>query len=125
MPTSDAEMMPEAGWRRRGYVIIFGHDTPAGRAFDVVLLVLIALSVLAVMLETVPSVRPVHGTALLIADWSFTLLFTVEYILRLLCVRRPARYARSFFGIVDLLAILPTYLSLFVVGAQSLIIIRG
>ena len=125
MPSTDAELMPEYGWRRRGYVIIFGHDTPAGRAFDVALLVLITLSVVAVMLETVASVKARYGTALLVLEWSFTLLFTVEYGLRLMCVRRPGRYARSFFGVVDLLAILPTYLSLFVVGAQSLIIIRA
>ena len=87
--------MPESGWRRRGYVIIFGHDTPAGRAFDVALLVLIALSVVAVMLETVASIKARYGTALLVVEWAFTLLFTVEYGLRLMCVRRPARYARE------------------------------
>ena len=125
MPSPDAELMPESGWRRRGYVVIFGHDTPAGRAFDLALLVLIALSVVAVMLETVPGIHARYGTALLVVEWFFTLLFTAEYALRLLCVRRPVRYARSFFGVVDLLAILPTYLSLFIVGAQSLVVIRA
>jgi len=113
------------GWRQRGYVIIFEHSTPAGRAFDLVLLVAIALSVLTVMLETVAPIRARWGTQLLIAEWIFTVLFTAEYVLRLLCIQRPSHYARSFFGIVDLLAVLPAYLSLFVVGSQSLAIVRA
>src|SRR5688572_802091 len=117
--------MPTSGWRRRGYVIIFRHDTPAGKAFDVALLGAIVLSVVVVMLETVAGIRARYGTALLLAEWFFTVLFTVEYALRLMCTRRPLRYARSFFGLVDLLAILPTYLSLFVTGAQSLTVVRG
>jgi voltage-gated potassium channel len=119
------DLAPARGWRRSGYEIIFEHDTPAGRAFDVALLVAIALSVAAVMLETVAEVRARWGAALLVAEWSFTVLFTAEYALRLLCVRRPAQYARSFFGVVDLLAVLPTYLSLLVPGSQSLAIVRG
>lgn len=125
MRSGDAELAPDGGWRRRGYVVIFEHDTPAGRVFDLVLLIAIALSVAVVMLESVAEVRHRYGAALYAAEWCFTVLFTVEYTLRLLCVRRPLRYARSFFGVVDLLAIVPTYLSLFVTGAQSLIIIRA
>src|SRR5688500_359575 len=105
--------MPSSGWRRRAYGVIFRHDTPEGRAFDLFLLGAVVLSVVVVMLETVAGVRARYGTSLLVAEWFFTLLFTVEYILRLVCTRRPLRYARSFFGIVDLLSILPTYLSVF------------
>ena len=121
----EAELAPDAGWRRRGFVVIFEHDTPAGRAFDLALLGAIAISVTVVMLESVPTVRARYGGILYVAEWCLTVLFTAEYVLRLLCVRRPLRYARSFFGVVDLLAILPTYLSLFLVGAQSLIVIRA
>ena len=116
-----------ARWRRAAYRIIFGHDTAAGRAFDVALFALIGLSVLAVMLETVESIAARHGPTLLAAEWGFTFLFTAEYLLRLACVRRPLRYARSFFGVVDLLAVVPTYLTLAVpeTALQSLIVVRG
>ena len=114
-----------AGWRERLHEIIFEADTPVGKAFDVALLWAIALSVLAVMLESVRSVREGYGDALRAAEWVFTILFTVEYVLRMACVEQPGRYARSFFGVVDLLAILPTYLSLVVGGAQSLLVIRA
>lgn len=112
-------------WRHRLHEVIFEADTPAGRAFDLALLLAIALSVGAVLLESVASIRLRHGPALRAAEWSFTMLFTIEYVLRLACVRRPLRYARSFFGLVDLLAILPTYLSLVIAGSQSLLVIRA
>lgn len=105
--------------------VIFEADTPAGKAFDVALLVAIVLSVMAVSLESVAPVRAAFGRELRVAEWVFTVLFTVEYILRLICVGRPIRYAASFFGVVDLLAILPTYLSLFIPGSQSLLVIRA
>jgi len=111
--------------RERLHVIIFGADTPAGKAFDVVLLALIIASVAAVVLESVHWIRDDFGLLLRVFEWLVTVLFTVEYGLRLYCVDRPARYARSFFGIVDLLAILPTYLSFVIPGAQSLLVIRG
>jgi len=104
--------------------IIFEADTPAGKAFDVVLLWLIVASVVAVMLESVASVRSEYGSWLRWAEWGFTLLFTAEYVARLACVHSPLRYARSFFGLVDLAAILPTYLSLVLPGAQTLLVIR-
>ena len=113
------------GWRGRLYRVIFEHDTPAGRGFDVALLAAIGLSVAAVMLESVPEVRRRHGTVLVAAEWAFTVLFTTEYALRLLCVRRPLRYALSFYGVVDLLAVVPTYAALFVAGAQELLVIRA
>lgn len=119
---------PEASqvpWRARLHEVIFEAETPAGRVFDLALLWCILLSVLAVIVDSVASIHLHYGKVLLVAEWLFTLLFTVEYVLRLLCVRRPAAYARSFFGVVDLLAILPTYLSLFFAGSQSLIVIRA
>ena len=105
--------------------IIFEADTPKGKAFDVALLVAIGLSVAVVVLESVPSIRAEHGSALRAAEWGFTLLFTLEYVFRLMAVRRPWHYATSFFGVVDLLAVIPTYLSLFIGGAQALLVIRA
>jgi voltage-gated potassium channel len=113
-----------AGWRHRVHEIVFESETTAGRAFDVTVIGLILLSVAAVMLESLKGVRDVFGPELLIAEWSFTILFTFEYILRLLAVKRPFRYALSFYGIVDLIAILPTYLSLFIPGTQFFLTIR-
>ena len=116
---------PRAAWRERVFAVIFGVETRAGRAFDVVLLWSILLSVAAVMLESVAEIRAAWGVELRVLEWVFTGLFTVEYALRLIAVRAPRRYATSFFGIVDLLAILPTYLSLLVPGAHSLLVIRA
>jgi voltage-gated potassium channel len=110
--------------RQRLYRIIFEHDTRAGRAFDIALLVAIFLSVLAVMLDSVASIAARFGLQLKAIEWFFTILFSVEYILRLYSAERPARYARSFFGIVDLLAILPTYASLFFPAGRFLLTIR-
>ncbi len=114
-----------APWREHLRVVIFEADTPAGKAFDVALLISIVVSVLAVMLESVAAVRASHGFALDVVEWVFTVLFTVEYVLRIVAVRRPILYVGSFFGIVDLLATLPTYLSLLFPGAESLLVIRG
>ena len=111
--------------RTRTREIIFGHDTPAGKAFDVALIWIIIVSVIVVMLDSVESIRLAHGTILDGLEWGFTILFTVEYILRLWCVRRPMAYAGSFFGIVDLVAILPTYLSLFIPGGEAYLIVRA
>ncbi len=105
--------------------IIFKTDTPSGKAFDECLLICIFLSVLAVLLESVTPIRETYGLLLRDIEWTFTILFTIEYVLRLFAVRSPIRYATSFYGVVDLLAILPTYLSLFFIGTQSLIVIRA
>lgn len=110
--------------RARLHEIIFEADTPAGRLFDLLLLVAILTSVAVVLLESVASVRARVGPELRALEWGFTVLFTVEYILRLASVQRPLRYARSPFGLIDLLAILPTYLSVLLPGAQSLLVIR-
>ncbi len=114
-----------AAWRERMHEVIFEADTPAGRTFDIALLAAIILSVAAVVLESVADIRQQYGLLLRGTEWFVTILFTVEYAARLACVRRPMRYARSFFGVVDLLAIVPTYLSLFVAGAQTLLVIRA
>lgn len=111
--------------RERLSRIIFESDTPAGRAFDIALLWAIVLSILLVILESVPSIRSNYGSVIRTLEWAFTLLFTAEYAIRLYAARSPMRYAVSFFGIVDLLTIVPGYLSLFFVGAQSLLAIRA
>lgn len=115
---------PATRRRARLHEIIFEADTRAGRLFDLVLIWLILLSVATVILESVRQVRDQYGQLLYALEWLFTLLFTVEYFLRLLSVRRPLRYATSFFGVVDLLAIIPTYLSIFLPGSQYLLVIR-
>lgn len=104
--------------------IIFEADTPMGKFFDLAIIACILLSVVAVMLESVGPIREAYVTELHYVEWSFTIIFTVEYVLRLLSVSRPTRYARSFFGIIDLLAIIPTYLSLLIPGTQFLLVIR-
>lgn len=104
--------------------IIFEADTPAGKAFDVWLIVLILLSVAAIMADSVGGIHDRYGTALYVAEWIFTILFTIEYGLRLWCIQNTALYARSFYGIVDLLCILPTYLSLWIAGTQYFLVIR-
>lgn len=121
----NASPHPAGGWRHDVYVVIFEADTRAGKAFDVALLVAILTSVVVVLLESVDEVRAAYGLPLRVAEWSFTLLFTAEYLLRLACVRRPVHYARSFFGVIDLLSILPTFLSLVIPGSQQLLTIRA
>ena len=112
-------------WRARLHEIIFESDTAAGRAFDIALLIAIVLSVAAVMLESVADIRRAHGPALRVVEWTLTIAFTIEYALRLIAVDRPWRYATSFFGVVDLLSILPTYLAVAVPETQSLMVIRA
>jgi len=111
-------------WREILFEIIFEADTPAGKWFDIVLIISILLSVMTVMLDSVSSIRAKYGEFLYAAEWFFTILFTVEYIFRLLCIGKPIRYAVSFFGIVDLLAILPTYMSLLFFGSRYLLVVR-
>jgi voltage-gated potassium channel len=115
---------PEQGWRNTLHEVIFEAETPGGKAFDVALIWAIILSVIAVMLESVKGMGAAYGNLLYFIEWFFTLLFTVEYVLRLFSVRKPLRYALSFYGLVDLLAIIPTYLSLFLPGTQYLLVIR-
>jgi voltage-gated potassium channel len=114
----------EESLRERLWKIVFEAETPVGKAFDVVLLGAIVLSVIAVMLESVSSISDEWGTQLRAAEWFFTGLFTFEYFLRIALVRRPFRYMRSFYGVVDLLSCLPSYLALFFAGSHSLLVIR-
>jgi voltage-gated potassium channel len=123
-PTDDDLGLPDTPWRRRLFVVIFGTDTPAGRRFDQWLVFAILVSVGVVVIDSVPRIHLRFGSALGVAEWFFTLLFTVEYIARLASVRNRLRYALSFFGIVDLLSIVPTYLAVFVPESQALIDVR-
>lgn len=111
--------------RDKLHEIIFEAETTAGKAFDITLLIFIVFSVVTVMLETVPSLHNEYGTLFLYLEYLFTFVFTIEYILRLYITRKPMKYAKSFYGVVDLLSILPTYLSFFIVGSQSLMMIRA
>jgi len=113
-----------SGWRARLHAIIYETDTPAGRLFDASLIAAIVMSVILVMLDSVSWINEGYGRALYAAEWFFTILFTIEYALRLACVARPARYATSFLGIVDLLAIIPTFLDLLLPGGRYLLVIR-
>lgn len=115
---------PRPSLKARLHEIIFEADTPAGKTFDLSLIAIIILSVVVVMLDSIDSVREEYGTALLVLEWIFTVLFTIEYALRIYSVAKPSRYIFSFFGIIDLLAILPTYLSLFLPGGQYFVVIR-
>lgn len=111
--------------REKIHEIIFEADTKQGKNFDIALFVAIILSVIIVMLESVKSLQASYGTLFIVIEWILTIFFTIEYILRLYCVYRPMKYATSFFGIVDLVAIIPTYLSVFFGGAQSIAIVRA
>jgi len=115
---------PAGGWRLRLYRVIYESDTHAGRLFDKIIVAAIVISVGVVMADSVRAWNVRHRTVFEIMEWFFTLLFTVEYIARLIAVDRPLRYARSFFGIVDLLAVLPTYLALILPEFHSLIDVR-
>jgi voltage-gated potassium channel len=110
--------------RARLYRIIFGTDTPAGQGFDIVLIYIILASVLLVMLDSVESFSEPYSTTFFRLEWFFTLLFTLEYLVRIYCSPRPLRYMRSFYGIIDLLSILPSYLAFFITNANFLMIIR-
>jgi voltage-gated potassium channel len=122
-PSTEADR-PLAGWRLKLYTIIFEADTVAGRRFDQALIAAILISVGVVMLDSVKSLEARWGMWFTALEWFFTLAFTLEYVLRLLCVRRPLVYATSFFGIIDLLSILPTYLALLVPEIHLLIDVR-
>ena len=115
---------PLQGWRLKVYTVIFEADTRAGKAFDTGLILLVLLSVLVVMLESVASIQARHGRLLDMLEYFFTAVFTIEYLLRLACVRYPMRYALSFYGVVDLLAVLPTYLAFFFPELYALVDVR-
>jgi len=118
-PTSEIKT-----WRVKLYEIIFEADTPAGKIFDVLLIWAILISVTVVFLESINVLKTDYGKWFIILEWVFTILFTIEYVLRIICVRKPFRYIFSFYGVVDFLAIVPTYLSLIITGSQYLLVIR-
>jgi voltage-gated potassium channel len=122
--TRPALHRPKTQWRRRLHGVIFEADTPAGKAFDVVLIGSIVCSVAAAVLESVSSIRVAYGSVLYGVEWFFTILFTVEYGLRLLSLTQPRRYMMSFFGVVDVLAVVPTYLSVVLPGSQYFLTVR-
>ena len=115
----------EEGLKKKLYDIIFKADTPAGKAFDIGLLIAILLSVGVVLIESVEQYSQNYGRLFIYAEWAFTLLFTAEYIIRILISPKRRKYIFSFFGIIDLLSILPAYLSLVFTGVHSLIILRS
>lgn len=115
---------PASGWRLRTYIIIFEADTRLGRLFDLSLVWLILASVAVVLLDSIASVHAKHADVLIVLEWGFTIIFTVEYVARLACVRHPLRYAKSFYGIIDLIAVLPTYLAWLVPGLHALLDVR-
>lgn len=121
---SEHENMPLKPWQLVLNDVIFGAESKAGKTFDVLLIIAIILSVVAVMLESVTYISVHFGRWLYYLEWAFTIAFSLEYVLRLSCVRYPFKYAFSFYGIVDLLSIIPTFLSIFIAGANTLLVIR-
>ncbi len=124
-PPSDSEYgRPDSGWRLRMYIIIFEADTRLGRLFDLTLIWFILASVAVVLLDSMSAVHAKYAAVLVGLEWAFTIIFSIEYIARLLCVRRPLRYAKSFYGVIDLLAVLPTYLAWLMPGLHALLDVR-
>lgn len=111
-------------WKQKLYKVIFESSTSAGRTFDIILIITIIFSIIVVMLDSVSYYNIAYGNILYILEWIFTILFTTEYILRILSVRNPKNYITSFYGIIDLFSIIPTYVSLFIPGAQYLMLLR-
>ncbi len=118
------ETNKKPSFRERMYVVIFEADTASGKTFDVALLICILFSVIAVMLDSIGAIEKQHGYWLNNIEWIFTILFSIEYILRLYCVQKSWKYVKSFWGIIDLLAVLPTYISLVIAGTHILMVIR-
>ena len=112
-------------WKERVHEIIYEADTPAGKLFDVILLFVILLSILIVMLESVESIGSQYACLLDISEWIITILFTIEYLARIISVKNPKTYIFSFYGVIDLLSTIPKYISLFVLGTNSLVAIRA
>ena len=112
-------------WREKVHEIIYEADTPAGKLFDVLLLIVILVSIVLVMLESVESIEAEYAAFLNISEWVITILFSLEYILRIITVKKPKVYIFSFYGIIDLLSTIPKYLSLFFVDTHSLIALRA
>lgn len=112
-------------FRQKAFLIIYGSNTVAGRLFDLILLGLILLSVILVMLDTVEGFNKKYHNILIVLEWIITICFTIEYILRIITIKKAKNYIFSFYGIIDLIAILPMYLSIFIVGSNVLTVIRA
>jgi voltage-gated potassium channel len=112
-------------WQSRLHEVIYESNTRAGKAFDIALLILIFASILIVMLDSIERWHILYGDLFFKLEWAVTILFTIEYTLRLICIKQPLRYVFSFLGLIDLLALIPSYLSIFFVGAQSLLVLRA
>jgi voltage-gated potassium channel len=112
-------------WQHKMHEVIYEADTFAGKTFDIGLLIIIILSISVVMLESVPSLQKEYGNLFTKAEWVFTIIFTLEYIARLISIRKPFKYIFSFYGIIDFLSIIPTYLGIFISGTNSLMVIRS
>jgi voltage-gated potassium channel len=119
-----ADQQP-SDWRFQLHEVIYESNTPAGKAFDVGLLIAIFTSVIVVMLDSVQSIHQRHGELFKYLEWGYSILFTIEYILRLISIKRPWSYVLSPLGIIDLLALIPSYLGIFISGAQSLLVFRA
>jgi len=122
---SDYNRPKKPGWRQKWYDVIFESESKAGRNFDIILLIAILGSLVAIMLESVPTLLQKHRELFRYLEWFFTLIFTAEYVVRLLIVEKKRKYALSFYGIIDLLSVIPTYLALILVGAQYFLVIRS
>ena len=116
--------MKYKNWQSALHEIIFEADTRTGKIFDIGLIVIIIFSIITVMLDSVKQISLIHGDLLIKLEWFFTIIFTIEYLLRLMSVGRPLEYAKSFFGIIDLLSFLPTYFSLLFPGSQYFLVLR-
>ena len=116
--------MNNQSFKTKLYEIIFESDTPAGKGFDLLLIISILLSVIIVFLDSVSLYSHKYGNIFYLMEWIFTILFTIEYFLRIYCIKRPVLYIRSFFGIIDLLSIIPTYISIFLPSSRYLSVIR-
>ncbi|GHE33983.1 ion transporter [Sphingobacterium griseoflavum] len=112
-------------FKRKLYRIIFRSDTPLGKYFDIALLVLIVVSIVSVFMESISEIRARYMPYIQVLEWGLTICFTIEYALRIYCVRKPMRYIKSFYGVIDLLSILPTYTSVIIAGTQYLVVIRA
>lgn len=120
-----SEKKSKPNFKDQLHEIVFEADTFWGKAFDVFLLIAILASIIIVMLESVVSIRLAHGDLLNVLEWTFTVLFLVEYIIRLYIIQKPLKYALSFFGVIDLLSILPMFLGLFIAGSQGFLVLRS
>lgn len=112
-------------WKSKLHEIIYEADTPAGKAFDVILLIFIVLSIIIVMLESVKSINAEYFEIFYITEWVITIIFTIEYILRIISINNPRKYIFSFYGIIDLVSTIPTYLTLFLGGYNVLLAVRA